>query len=111
VDWEKGIEGWRRLADPAADNPRLKGDIARAKGRLQIPGSMPVYPEALQPARYVLEAAGYCWQVGKTSEMEKSTAFPIKAFLGTAPNIQWQQGPRGFRHLERDVSVGTGRDA
>jgi len=94
VDRQKAIEDWRRFVELAADSPELKWDVARAQARLQILGSMPVYPEALQPSGYVPEAGDYYWQAAKTSEMEKWTTFPIKVFLGSAPQIKWQQGAR-----------------
>lgn len=94
VDRQKALQDWRRFIELAANGPDLKWDVARVQARVQILEHMPTYPEALQPSGYAPEAGDYYWHVVKSSETEKWTAFPIKVFLGSAPQLKWQEGAR-----------------
>jgi predicted Zn-dependent protease len=88
----KAIEDWRRFVELGTNLADLKWDVARAQARLQILQSMPAFPSSLQPDRYAPTAGDYYWQVAKSSESEKWSHFPIKVFLGNAPDFKWQVG-------------------
>jgi predicted Zn-dependent protease len=94
VDRQKAIEGWRRFLEVAADRPDLKYDLARVNARLQILASMPPLPAAMQPSRYVPAAGDYYWLISRDSEGEEWPRLPVKVFLGSAPDIKWQEGTR-----------------
>jgi predicted Zn-dependent protease len=94
VDRSKALEGWQQFLDAAADRPELKWDVARVRARMQILKDKPPLPEAMQPARYVATAGDYYRVIALTSEGEQWSELPVKAFLGNAPNMKWQQGTR-----------------
>jgi predicted Zn-dependent protease len=94
VDHVKAIEGWRRFLEVAGDRDDLKYDLARVKARLQILESMPALPAAMQPSRYVPAAGDYYWLISRNSEGEEWPHLPVKVFLGSAPDIKWQEGTR-----------------
>jgi tetratricopeptide (TPR) repeat protein len=103
VDRQKAIEGWRRFLEVAADRPDLKYDLARVKARLQILESLPPLPAAMQPSRYVPAAGDYYWLVSHDSEGEEWRRLPVKVFLGSAPEIKWQQGAREAYNIWSEV--------
>src|SRR5271169_2901287 len=55
---------------------------------------LPVYPDALQPARYVPAAEDYLGEIAETSESEKWNSFPIKVWIGNVPTGNLAQGAR-----------------
>ena len=94
VDRKKAIEAWKRFVDIASGKEEFKFDVARIQARLQILGALPALPEAMQPSRYVPDAGDYYWQISRDSEGEEWGRLPLKVFLGSAPNIKWQEGAR-----------------
>lgn len=94
VDRKQAIEAWRRFADVATGKDEFKFDVPRVQARLQILAALPSLPEAIQPSRYVPEAGDYYWQVSRDSEGEEWDHSPLKVFLGSAPEMKWQEGAR-----------------
>ena len=94
VDRQKAMAAWQRFLDIAANREDLKYDVARARARLQLLESMPRLPEAMQPSHYVPAAGDYYWTISAESEGEEWKEFPLKVFLGSAPQMQWQEGAR-----------------
>jgi predicted Zn-dependent protease len=94
VDRNQAIEAWKRFVDVATGKEEFKFDVARIHARLQILQSMPALPESMSPHRYVPEIGDYYWQISRTSEGEEWGRFPVRVFLGSAPEIKWQQGAR-----------------
>ncbi len=94
VDRKQAIEAWKRFLDAAAGREEYKFDMARIQARSQILASMPALPEAMQPAQYVSEAGDYYWNISRNSEGEEWSRFPVKVFLGSAPQLKWQDGAR-----------------
>jgi predicted Zn-dependent protease len=94
VDRQKAIADWHRFADLAASAPDFKYQVGQANARIQILGMLPVYPEALQPSRYVPSTSDYYPEIAETSESEKWNSFPIKVSIGSVPNGNWAQGAR-----------------
>jgi predicted Zn-dependent protease len=94
VDRQKAIEDFRHFVEVASSRPDLKYDVARVKARLQILESMPPLPEAMQPSHYVTAPGDYYWAISRSSEGEEWPRLPVKVFLGSAPEIKWQEGAR-----------------
>ena len=94
VDRKQAIEAWTRFVEVAGEREQYKFDVARIRARAQILEGMPPLPEALQPARYVPEAGDYYWSVSRGSEGEEWKRFPLKVYLGSAPQMKWQEGAR-----------------
>ncbi len=94
VDRPKALADWRRFIDLAGDKPDLKWRVGSALARLQILGALPGYPEGLKPSHYATAAGDYYFQIADVSETEKWMKFPVKVFLGSTPNLNWQQGAR-----------------
>ena len=94
VDRKQAIEAWGRFLKVAEGKEEYKYDLARIRARAQLLELLPVLPEAMQPARYNAEAGDYYWQVSRNSEGEEWKGFPIKVFLGSAPQMKWQKGAR-----------------
>ncbi|MBI4166857.1 MAG: matrixin family metalloprotease [Acidobacteria bacterium] len=94
VDRKQAIEDWKKFIQVAEGREEYKFDVARIRARVQILESMPALPEAMQPARYVLEAGDYYWTISRNSEGEEWTEFPVKVFLGSAQQLKWQEGAR-----------------
>jgi predicted Zn-dependent protease len=94
VDRQKAIADWHQFADLAASAPDFKYQVAQANARIQILGMLPVYPDALQPSRYVPSASDYYLEIAETSESEKWNSFPIKVSIGNVPEANWAQGAR-----------------
>lgn len=99
VDRQAAIQDWRRFADVAGARPDLKWDAARAMARLQMLESMPALPETMHPKRYVAEAGDYYWHISENSEGQEWPRLPVKVFLGSAPQLKWQQGAREAYNL------------
>jgi predicted Zn-dependent protease len=94
VDRGKAIEDWQQFVNVAGDRPEFKWDVARIQARAQLLKDKPPLPEAMQPSHYVAEAGDYYRAVGVGSEGEQWPQLPVKVFLGSAPNIKWQEGAR-----------------
>ncbi len=94
VDRQKAIADWRQFADLAASSPDFRYQAGQANARIQILGMLPVYPEALQPSRYVYSASDYYREIAETSESERWNSFPIKVWIGNVPTGNWAQGAR-----------------
>jgi len=94
VDRKQAIEAWKRFIEVAAGREEYKFDVARVQARMQILGSIPPLPEAMQPARYVPDAGDYYFNISRNSEGEEWGRFPVKVFLGSAPIMKWQEGAR-----------------
>ncbi|HEV2352215.1 MAG TPA: matrixin family metalloprotease [Terriglobia bacterium] len=94
VDRAHALENWQRFLDAADDLPTYKWDVARIQARIQILKAKPTLPEAMQPGHYVPVAGDYYREIGIPSEGEQWRELPVKVFLGSAPNIKWQQGAR-----------------
>lgn len=94
VDHQQALQDWRRFIEVADNDPKLKWDVARAQARVQMLERMPALPDLLNPSRYVPAAGDYYWQIADTSEGEEWQKFPVTVFLGSAPEIKWQQGAR-----------------
>ena len=94
VDRQKAIADWHRFADVAATAPDFKYQVGQANARIQILGMLPVYPDALQPSRYVPSASDYYLEIAESSESEKWNSFPIKVCIGNVPSGNWAQGAR-----------------
>ncbi len=103
VDRAQAIQDFQRFIELAGDSPDLRFDVARIQARLQLLKSMPALPEALQPAHYVADAGDYYWDVSSGSEGEEWKEFPIKVFLGSAPQNKWQEGTREAFNIWREV--------
>ncbi len=94
VERKQAIEAWKRFLDIAAGREEYKFDLVRIQARMQILGSIPDLPEAMQPARYVPESGDYYWHISRNSEGDEWRRFPVKVFLGSAPQLKWQDGAR-----------------
>ena len=103
VDRAQAIQDFQRFIELAGDSPDLRFDVARVQARLQLLKSMPALPEVLQPAHYVADAGDYYWDVSSGSEGEEWKEFPIKVFLGSAPQNKWQEGTREAFNIWREV--------
>jgi len=88
------IEDWQRFLDAAAGSEQFKWDVARAKARVQMLKAKPPLPDAMQPSRYVAGAGDYYRVIALASEGEQWSQLPVKVFLGSAPQVKWQQGTR-----------------
>jgi len=94
VDRQKALKEWQRFVEVAENDPRLRFDVARVQARLQLQRSLPALPDAMQPSRYAPEAGDYYWEVASQAEENLWTTFPVKVYLGSAPQIKWIQGAR-----------------
>jgi len=103
VDRAKAIQDYQRFIELAGDSPDLRFDMARVWARLQLLESMPALPEMLQPGRYVVEVGDYYWDISEGSEGEECKKFPIKVYLGSAPENKWQEGTREAFNIWREI--------
>ena len=94
VDRQKAMKEWQRFVEVAEKDPELRFDVARAQARLQLQQTLPTLPDAMQPSRYVPEAGDYYWEVASEAEENLWKTFPVKVYLGSAPQIKWIQGTR-----------------
>ena len=94
VDRQAASQDWRRFIELSADRPDLKFDGARVRARLQILETLPALPEALLPSHYVPAAGDYYFWISDQSEGDEWKTLPLKVFLGSAPELKWQQGTR-----------------
>jgi predicted Zn-dependent protease len=94
VDRASAVDNWQRFETAAGDLPAYKWDVARIQARIQILKDNPPLPSGLQPSHYVPSAGDYYREIAITSEGEQWRELPVKVFLGSAPNIKWQQGAR-----------------
>jgi predicted Zn-dependent protease len=103
VDRAQAIQDFQRFIELAGDSPDLRFDVARIRARLQLLKSMPKLPESLQPSHYVTEAGDYYWDIASSSQGEEWKQFPVKVFLGSAPQNKWQEGTREAFDIWREV--------
>jgi predicted Zn-dependent protease len=103
VDRQKAIADWHRFADLAASAPDFKYQVSQANARSEILGMLPVYPDALQPSRYVPAASDYYSEIAETSESHLWNSFPIKVLIGSVPEANWAQGAREAFHIWKDM--------
>jgi tetratricopeptide (TPR) repeat protein len=94
VDRQKAIADWHRFADLAASVPDFADQVGQANARIQILGMLPVYPEGLQPSRYVFSASDYYGEVAEPRNPINGTRFPLKCRLEMCPTGNWAQGAR-----------------
>lgn len=92
VDRAQAVKDWQQFLDAAGDRPEYKWDVARIRARIQILKTKPPLPDAMQPGRYVAAAGDYYREIAQTSEGEQWGGLPVKVFLGSAPQVKWQQG-------------------
>jgi len=94
VDRSKALEDWKKFLEVAGDAPDLKWDVIRIKARLQAWAARPPLPASLEAAGYVASDGDYYSKIANASEGEQWQHIPLKVFLGSAPEIKWQQGAR-----------------
>lgn len=94
VDRAKALDDWKKFLEVAGDAPDLKWDVIRIKGRLEVWSSRPAVPEALESRNYVAAAGDFYSDVAGASEGQQWLHFPLTVFLGSAPEMKWQQGAR-----------------
>lgn len=94
VDRGRALGNWQRYLDAAGDLHAYKWDVARIRARIQILKDKPPMPVTMQPGRYVAAAGDYYRQIALASEGEQWRELPLKVFLGSAPQVKWQQGAR-----------------
>lgn len=94
VDRKAALQDWRRFIELSAERPQFKFDAARVQARLQILEALPALPEALLPSHYVPAAGDYYFWISERSEGDEWKTFPLKVFLGSAPELKWQHGTR-----------------
>lgn len=94
IDRSKALDEWQRFLDSAGASDQFKWDVARVRARVQLLKTKPPLPEAMQPSHYVAAAGDYYRVVALASEGEQWSELPVKVFLGSAPQVKWQQGAR-----------------
>jgi predicted Zn-dependent protease len=94
LDRQKAIEDWKRFVEQAAGHEDLKWDRARAEARIQILEALSSPPAGLLPTHYLEAAGDYYGRVATRSEGAQWRSFPLQVFLGSAPQLKWQQGAR-----------------
>jgi predicted Zn-dependent protease len=103
VNRQQAIEDWKRFADQAQDDPDLKYLSARAQARIQILNHMPNLPAVLEPSRYAAADGDYYRLVAPDSDGLQWRTFPVTVYLGSAPDMRWQQGTREAFDIWRGV--------
>ncbi len=94
VDREKAIYDWNKFVEVAANVQDDMDQVGQANARIEIFGTMPDYPEGLQPSHYVASAGDYYGQIAEDSESHLWKQFPTKVSLGGVPSADWAQGVR-----------------
>lgn len=94
VDRSKALEDWQKFLDISDNDPTYKWDVARIKARIQVLQTLPALPDSMQVSYYVPDAGDYYRWISQASEGDQWRDFPVKVYLGSAPNIKWQQGTR-----------------
>jgi len=94
IDRAKALEEWQHFLDAAANHDQFKWDVARVRARVQLLKAKPPLPAAMQPGRYVASAGDYYRWVSVSSEDKLWSEFPVRVYLGSAPQVKWQQGAR-----------------
>ncbi len=94
IDRQQALEAWKRFIDISTGREEFKFDVARIQARLKILESLPTLPEPMQPKHYVADAGDYYLRISRTSEGEEWKHLPVKVFLGSAPQMKWQEGAR-----------------
>ncbi len=94
VDRTKALADWKRFIEVAGDDEQLKWNVGQARARIEILGRLAAAPGGLQSSHYVPEAGDYYASIGLGSEGTQWRTYPVKVFLGSAPDIRWQQGTR-----------------
>jgi predicted Zn-dependent protease len=103
VDRAKAIADWKSFAAAAGSDPELKYLAARALARVQILEGLPPLPPGLEPSRYVTADGDYYRLVAPDSDGLQWRHFPVKVYLGSAPEVKWQYGAREAFNIWRDV--------
>jgi predicted Zn-dependent protease len=103
VDRAKAIADWKSFAAAAGDDPNLKYLAARAQARVQILQGLPTLPNGLEPSHYVAADGDYYRLVAPDSDGLQWRHFPIKVYLGSAPEVKWQYGAREAFDIWRNV--------
>lgn len=103
VNRQQAIEDWKRFAEAAQDDPDLKYLAARAQARIQILQNLPALPSGLEPSRYAAADGDYYRLVAPDSDGLQWRTFPVKVYLGSAPDMRWQQGAREAFDIWRAV--------
>ena len=94
VDRAQAIKNWQQFLDAAGERPEYKWDVARIRARIQILKTKSSLPDAMQPGRYVAAAGDYYREIAQASEGEQWNKLPVKVYLGSAPQVKWQEGVR-----------------
>lgn len=103
VDRAKAIADWKEFAAKAQDDPDLKYLAARAQARIQILQGVPDLPNGLEPSHYVAADGDYYRLVAGNSDGLQWRHFPIRVYLGSAPEVKWQYGVREAFDIWRAV--------
>jgi predicted Zn-dependent protease len=103
VDRAKAIADWKSFAAAADSDPDLKYLAARAQARVQILEGLPALPPGFEPSRYVAADGDYYRLVAPDSDGLQWRHFPIKVYLGSAPEVKWQYGAREAFDIWRAV--------
>jgi predicted Zn-dependent protease len=103
VDRQEAIADWKKFATEAQNDFGLKWLAVRARARTQILQDMPAPPEGLAPARYAPDAGDYYRRVAEDSDGLQWRHFPVKVYLGSAPEVKWQYGVREAFDIWRAV--------
>jgi predicted Zn-dependent protease len=103
VNRRQAIADWKRFAEEAQSDPDLKFQAARAQARIQILNDMPALPDSLQPSRYAAADGDYYRLVAPDSDGLQWRKFPVRVYLGSAPDMRWQQGTREAFNIWREV--------
>lgn len=94
VDRARALADWKRFVEVADDDSRFKWQVGQARAQGQILASLPALPATLQPAQYVESSGDYYPRIALNSAGALWESFPVRFFLGSAPELQWQQGAR-----------------
>jgi predicted Zn-dependent protease len=103
VNRQKAIEDWKRFAEEAQNDPDLKYLAARAQARIQILQNLPELPAVLEPSHYVAADGDFYRLVAPDSDGIQWRTFPVKVYLGSAPDMRWHQGTREAFDIWRAV--------
>lgn len=94
VNRAQSIADWKRFVEVAGDNPQYKWQVGQARAQEQILATLPALPPSLQASAYVESAGDYYTRVVMGSSEVLWKKFPVTFFMGSAPQLKWQQGAR-----------------
>jgi predicted Zn-dependent protease len=94
IDRAQSLADWKRFVEVAGDDPKYRWQVGQARAQLQILASLPALPAALQPSAYVESAGDYYQRVVMGSAEVLWKKYPLTFFMGSAPQLKWQQGAR-----------------